>query len=92
MRVCIDTNVLVQIFGTARPYSRMTDALQQGRLEFAVSTEILFEYEETVTRLSGLARWQTVIRFFDGISRLIGILMGRFPVVTNQDQSSPGHL
>lgn len=70
MRVCIDTNVLVQLFGTARPYRPIADALQQGRLELAVSNEILFEYEETVTRLSGRARWRTLISFLDGISRL----------------------
>src|SRR5258708_7044663 len=61
MRVCIDTNVLVQLFGTGRPYRRITDALQHGRLELAVSNEILFEYEETLTLLSGQVRWQMVI-------------------------------
>src|SRR5689334_14217092 len=70
MRVCIDTNVLVQLFGTARPFGHITDALQQGRLELAVSNEILFEYQETVTQLSGAARWQRVIAFLEGISKL----------------------
>ena len=70
MRVCIDTNVLVQLFGTGRPYRRITDALQHGRLELAVSNEILFEYEETVALLSGQARWQMVIGFLESISKL----------------------
>ena len=70
MRVCIDTNVLVQLFGAARPYRPILDALQQGSLQLAVSNEILFEYEETVTRLSGATRWQTIINFLHGISRL----------------------
>src|SRR5437867_13112725 len=70
MRVCIDTNVLLQLFGTARSYRPITDVLEQGRLELAVSNEILFEYEETVTHLSGRARWQSVIAFLDGVSRL----------------------
>jgi uncharacterized protein len=70
MRVCIDTNVLVQLFGTTRPFGRITDALQQGRLEFAISNEILLEYEETLARLSGQGRWQMVWRFLEGISRL----------------------
>jgi putative PIN family toxin of toxin-antitoxin system len=70
MRVCIDTNVLVQLFGTARPYRAIVDALQQGRLEFAVSNEILLEYEETLTHLSGRPRWQAVFAFLNGISRL----------------------
>jgi uncharacterized protein len=70
MRVCIDTNVLVQLFGTGRPLGRIADALQQGGLELAVSNEILLEYEETLTQLSGQARWQMVWRFLEGISRL----------------------
>ena len=70
MRVCVDTNVLVQLFGSARPFAPIADALQQGSLEFAVSNEILLEYEETLTRLSGQGRWQMVWRFLDGISRL----------------------
>src|SRR5574338_1102452 len=70
MRVCIDTNVLLQLFGTARPYGRILDALQQGRLELVVSNEILLEYEETVSQLSGQKRWQSIITFLDGISRL----------------------
>ena len=70
MRVCIDTNVLIQIFGRARPFGRIADALQQGTLELATSNEILLEYEETITRLSGQARWQMVWMFLEGVSRL----------------------
>jgi len=70
MRVCIDTNVLVQLFGGARPFGQIADALQQGSLELAVSNEILLEYEETLTRLSGRARWDMVWRFLEGVSRL----------------------
>lgn len=70
MRVCIDTNVLVQLFGSAQPLGPIVDALQHGRIELAVSNEILLEYQETLTRLSGPARWQMIWRFLDGISRL----------------------
>ena len=70
MRVCIDTNVLIQLFGRARPLGQIADALQQGTLQLAVSNEILLEYEETMSRLSGPARWQIVWRFLDGVSRL----------------------
>ena len=27
MRVCIDTNVLVQLFGTSQPFGRIADAI-----------------------------------------------------------------
>src|ERR1035438_8985634 len=70
MRVCIDTNALVQLFGTATPFGHIADALQRGRLEVAVSNEILLEYEQTLATLSGPARWQTVWRFLEGVSRL----------------------
>ncbi len=70
MRVCIDTNVLLQLFGTSRPYGRITDALQHGRLELAVSNEILLEYEEIITALSGRGRWQAIEIFLHSISRL----------------------
>jgi putative PIN family toxin of toxin-antitoxin system len=62
--------LLVQLFGTTRPFGQIADALQQSRLELAVSNEILLEYEETLTRLSGQARWQMVWRFLEGVSRL----------------------
>jgi putative PIN family toxin of toxin-antitoxin system len=58
------------MFGRTRPHGRITDALQHGRLELAVSNEILLEYEETLTHLSGRGRWQAVEMFLDGISRL----------------------
>jgi uncharacterized protein len=63
MRVCIDTNVLVQLFGRNQVGRSIRDALLTGRIELAISNEILFEYQETITRLSGVARWQQVERF-----------------------------
>jgi predicted nucleic acid-binding protein len=64
MRICIDTNVLLQLFGAQSPYGRIIDGLQQGSLELAVSNEIWLEYEETVTHLSGKTRWQAIDTFF----------------------------
>ena len=63
MRVCIDTNVLVQLFGRNQVGRSIRDALLTGRIELAISNEILLEYEETITRLSGAARWRQVERF-----------------------------
>jgi uncharacterized protein len=70
MRVCIDTNVLLELFGAAQPFHEISDALQNGELELAVSNEILLEYEEILTRLCGQARWEIVRRFLEAISRL----------------------
>lgn len=87
MRVCLDTNVLVQLFGTRRNFAPILDALVDGRVELAVSSEILLEYEETLTRLSGSARWQQVDRFLHQLSALRGNVLFvephyRFAVVT----------
>lgn len=62
MRVCIDTNVLVRLFGRNQPFRPIRLMLTAGRLELAVSNEILSEYEESVTRLSGGDRWQQIER------------------------------
>src|ERR1051325_5272152 len=58
MRVCIDTNVLLQLFGRKQAGRPIREALLAGRIEWAVSTEILLEYQEMITRLSGAARWR----------------------------------
>jgi len=42
MRVCIDTNVLVQLFGRNQIGRSIRDALLTGRIELAISNEILF--------------------------------------------------
>jgi putative PIN family toxin of toxin-antitoxin system len=65
MRICIDTNVLVQLFGLNSPFRAIQTALVDGRLELAVSTEILLEYEEVITRLGSVSRWQQVSRWLD---------------------------
>lgn len=57
MTICIDTNVLVQIFGRAVPFSPMLDALRHGHLTLAVSTEILLEYREVIGEIAGPRRW-----------------------------------
>ena len=70
MRICIDTNVLVQMFGRQQPYRPLREALTSGRVELAVSNDILLEYEETITRLSGPARWQQVERLLAAVFQL----------------------
>jgi putative PIN family toxin of toxin-antitoxin system len=57
MRVCLDTNVLLQLFGRRAPFAEIKSALLRGRLELAVSNEIPLEYEEVFIRLGGSLRW-----------------------------------
>jgi predicted nucleic acid-binding protein len=48
----IDTNVVVQALRSGHPYQPILEAWIQGRLSWAVSTEILLEYQEEIVRLS----------------------------------------
>ena len=72
MIVVIDTNVLLQLFGAKSSLRALKDALIQGRVELAVSTPVLLEYEEVVLRSSGAARWKDMVRAFEVMSLLHG--------------------
>lgn len=64
MRVCLDTNVLLQLFTPAQHFRPIKEALTAGLLELAVSNEILLEYEEVVTHHSGARRWLQITKVF----------------------------
>lgn len=60
MTIVLDTNVIIQLFGTKSPWIRLQKAIVEGRVILAVSTGILLEYEEVITRLGGPSRWRRV--------------------------------
>jgi putative PIN family toxin of toxin-antitoxin system len=70
MTVCLDTGVFLQIFGRRQPFQPILRALLDGRITLAVSTEILLEYEEITTRLSGAERWRDVAALLELLSQL----------------------
>ena len=72
MIVCLDTSVLLQIFGRKQPFQPILRALLEGHLALAVTTEILFEYQEVTTRLSGAARWRDVAALLEVLGQLHG--------------------
>ena len=72
MTVCLDTNVFLQIFGRKQPYHQILRALLEGRLTLAVSNEILLEYQEVTTKLSGAERWRDVEAFLELLGQLHG--------------------
>lgn len=87
MTVCLDTNVFLQIFGRKQPYHQILRALLEGRLTLAVSTEILLEYQEVTTTLSGAERWRDVESFLELLNQLHGNVRQvepqfRFAVIT----------
>jgi putative PIN family toxin of toxin-antitoxin system len=65
MTVCIDTNVLVQARARGHAFFPILDAWVAGRYAIAVSTGILLEYEEVITRLSGKSAWLKFARLLD---------------------------
>ena len=65
MIVCLDTNTVVQALAEHHPFHPILDAWVAGRIAWAVSTPILLEYEEVLTRLSGPARWRKLARLMD---------------------------
>ena len=65
MIVCIDTNTVIQALAQHHPFHPILDTWVAGRLTWAVSTPILLEYEEVLTRLSGPARWRKLARVMD---------------------------
>ncbi len=65
MTVCIDTNVVLGMFGRNGPWLPIRQALIDGRLIWAVTTEILLEYEEVAAREMGSTAAAQLIRFID---------------------------
>jgi len=65
MILCIDTNTVVQALAEHHPFHPILDAWVAGHVTWAVSTPILLEYEEVLTRLSGPARWRKLARLMD---------------------------
>lgn len=72
MILCIDTNVVLGMFGRNAPFLHLRKALQSGALSWAVSTEILLEYDEVVARESGQDAAAALVRFLEFASRLWG--------------------
>ena len=72
MTVCIDTNVVLGMFGRNGPWLPIRRALIEGRLAWAVTTEILMEYEEVAAREMGIAAAAQLPRFIDLLEQTRG--------------------
>ncbi len=88
MIVCLDTNTLVQALAEGHSFHRILDAWISGEVTWAVSTEVLLEYEEVLTRLSGPGRWRKLARLMDLAEITSGNLLRvtpsfRFRIVTS---------
>lgn len=72
MTVCIDTNVVFGMFGRKVPWLPIRQALMDDRLVWAVSTEILLEYEEVAAREMGNAAAVQLLRFIELLEQTRG--------------------
>jgi putative PIN family toxin of toxin-antitoxin system len=57
MKVCVDTNVLLQARAITHPFGVILDAFVFGRMHWAVSNSILREYQEIITQRCGAGAW-----------------------------------
>ena len=62
MTVCIDTNALLQMLSVTHGFRRILDAWIGGEFAWAISNEILTEYEELIRAKLGGARWERFLR------------------------------
>src|SRR3954462_870863 len=65
MIFCLDTNIVIQGLAKHHPFHVILDAWVAGQAAWAVSTPILLEYEEVLSRTSGPARWRMLARLMD---------------------------
>jgi uncharacterized protein len=87
MTVCIDTNVVLGMFGGNGPWLPIRQALIDCRLIWAVTTEILLEYEEVAAREMGLDTAAQLLRFIDLLEQTRGNIRSvsptfRFQLIT----------
>ena len=64
MKVVVDTNCLLASFSKKSPYRWFFDAIIQGELTIAFSTDILAEYEEIVSRKTSQEVAQNLINYW----------------------------
>jgi len=72
MTVVLDTNVVLQALNQQHSFAVILDAWYRGRFIWAVSTEIILEYQEVVVRQSSHERWKVLERLLELASAYSG--------------------
>ncbi len=68
MIVCIDTNSLMSMLSLSHPNRQILHEWVSGRFHWAVSDEVMTEYEEMLLPRIGEARWKSFLNVLDMIS------------------------
>jgi uncharacterized protein len=63
VKVVIDTNIFITILGTKSPNRWIFNKIKTGEFELCVSNEILWEYEEILTRKTNQIVARNIIDF-----------------------------
>lgn len=78
LTVCIDTNVVLGLFTVGHPHRPLFEAWFNGQLNWALSTDTLFEYEEVLQRQGSAAKAEMMKR----IMQLVHTLHGNCPRIS----------
>ncbi len=75
MVVCIDSNVLLGMFTPRHAHRPIFDAWFEGRLRWAVSTEIMLEYQETMQRHASQSKAEVMMQIIALVNAQHGNLL-----------------
>lgn len=67
MKVCVDTNVLLQARAATHPFGVILDAFVFGQMQWAVSNSIIQEYREIITNRCGQVAWDALFQLLQNL-------------------------
>lgn len=74
MKVCIDTNVLMSMLSHTHPWKKLLTAWMQNQFEWALSNEVLSEYEEQMRPRIGVEKWDKFMNALEAVASQPGFL------------------
>ena len=75
MRVCVDTNVMIHAFARGAAMAPLFRAIGSGKVELAVSTAILLEYEEVSAREGAPSFAGKIMSFLSLVAQVHGTIV-----------------
>ena len=63
LKIVLDTNILIAIIGKKSPFRWIFDCIIEGKIILCVSNEILFEYQEILTKKASAEVAENVVNF-----------------------------
>ena len=63
LKIVLDTNILIAITGRRSPFRWVFDCIIEGKIILCVSNEILFEYQEILTKKTSAEVAENVVNF-----------------------------